>query len=195
MPISDTVGTGDADPLHADATQSAVDEAIHASSQLVLFAAKSLRTEGTLTPHLIEYCKHMLTTCSSRPAVQCVLMPGTHCPRYTPADLQTEHQQKIDKQRQDGSTAEFSRCLRMANTALPSDHQASEEWLQQIVQERFTVHVVYLKTLAALCQMPAATLEDSASDTGLTTEELLASTNGLWLLGKPAPSVGTFELC
>lgn len=185
VPTGDTVGTGDANPLNADMTQQAVDEAIHTSSQLVLFAAKSLRTEATLTPHLIDYCKHMLTTASSRPAVHCVLMPGTQQLRYTPADLQTPYQQEIDKKRQEESTAQFSECLHIANTSLDPDQQASQEQLQQIVQERFTVHPVYLKTLAALCQAPAATLEDLADTAKLTTQELLESTNGLWLLGKP----------
>lgn len=191
VPTGDTVGTGDANPLNADMTQQAVDEAIHTSSQLVLFAAKSLRTEDTLTPYLIDYCKHMLTTDSSRPAIHCVLMPGTHKSPYTPADLQTQEQKDVDSQREEQSIAQFRECLQMANMSLESDQQASQEQLQQIVQERFTVHAVYLKTLAALCHMPAAMLEDFAYEENLNTEELLESTNGLWLLGKH----GCFVFC
>lgn len=111
-------------------------------------------------------------------------MPGTHKSPYTPADLQTREQQNVDKQREEQSIAQFRDCLQMANMSLESDQQASQEQLQHIVEERFTVHVVYLKTLAALCQMPAAMLDDFAYKENLNTEELLESTNGLWLLGK-----------
>lgn len=181
VPTGDTVGSGDADPLNAARTQDAVDEAIRTSSQLVLLVGKNLKSEDNLTQHIIPYCRHILTTLDSKPAIHCMLLPDEPRSVYQPTELlQFEN---TDRQREAISMEQLSVCLHIANDSLEQDQKRPEQRLQEIINERFVAQVVYLRTLASWCQAPAAVLEELAFQAGVTREQLLESTNGLWLLG------------
>lgn len=181
VPIVDTPGTDDANPLNADLTQQAVNEAIEKSSRLLLFGGpKSLTAEGSLSEHLIKYLQHMITSKSSRPAVKVVLSPGLHV--IQPEHLARPEQLEQNTQRETVSMDQLRTWLGVANQFLPKRSQVSNDRLEQLLQ-RCEAKVVYMQLYTSLCLQTATELDSLANAAELTANELLQLTKGPWLLG------------
>ena len=185
MPIVDTPGTSDANSLNADVTHEAVDDATTTSSQLLLCGEKTLETEGSLAEYAITYFKHMITSPSGRPAIKGILMPPE---RYYMGPLEMaepafQTRQKDDNARIAKSMAQLGKWLRMANQDLPLVQKASNAKLDNLLQ-RCEVRVVYMQLYTSLSLQTTSELAAIADDVKCNVEQLLARTNGPWLMSK-----------
>lgn len=183
VPIVDTPGTSDANPLNADTTYQAVNDAMaRTSSQLLLCGEKSFETELSLADFVIPYFKHMITSKSGLPAIKGILMPfGGH--HYGPAELTNAGLQSQDRQREANSMSQLASWLDMANKDLPQQQRGSEAQLQGLLA-RCEVKVVYMQLYTSLCLQTSADLEGFALEGRRTVNELLSLTNGPWLMSR-----------
>lgn len=183
--VVDTPGTSDANSLNSDITHQALNDAMsRQSSQLLLCGGKSFETEGSLSEYVRLYFKHMITSKSGLPAIKGVLMPHSefHC---GPVELFSAEVQAQDSKRVAASKAQLYKWLVMANQELPPEQQATAERLQMLHQ-RCEVQVVYMQLYASLCLQSSADLDEFAESANCSVNQLLARTNGPWLLSKSA---------
>ncbi len=144
VPFVDTPGTSDTNPLNAEMTQQAINDAIDRSSQLLLCGNKTFETEGSLQPYVVQYMKHMITSQHGQPAVQGILMAAQW---HNAASLNGDFNQNADKQRVASSMNQLQIWLREANSELPAEDQATATRLDELMK-RCNVKVVYMKLYA-----------------------------------------------
>lgn len=156
VPYLDTPGTSDTNPLNANMTQQALDDAIARSSQLLLCGQKTFATEADLQPYAVQYFKHAITTKQGWFAIQGVLMASGY---YTAESLYDPAIQQADKERVNSSEKQLQLWLQMANAELPISQQASPARLgaAEALRCQGSLH-------AAVCIYVSATTREAARD-------------------------------
>lgn len=187
VPFLDTPGTSDTNPLNANMTQQALDDAIARSSQLLLCGQKTFATEADLQPYAVHYFKHAITAKQGWFAIQGVLMASGY---YTAESLYDPAIQQADKERVNSSEKQLQLWLQMANAELLVSQQASPARLE-VLLKRCGVKVLYMQLYASMCLQPQERLQEIALSIGASVEELLQRTNGPWLLGEFRPDAAS----